>query len=196
MPFARGKAAKIVKGLGDVARLVYDDGIPVNKIVKSETLQKIFKQLNFSKVNKHSINRQIESEYQCARKFILEIDEEPGQEIESDDDEDESDTSNVNETTNIDLHVDVVKEAAKCVRDIKRSPKLQDKMAEAQRMMNRSVLKVVLDNATRWNSLLDMLLRFNEMKDVLVFITDDRLSNYNWEKSKKICFLSRFASYR
>ena len=53
--------------------------------------------------------------------------------------------------------------------------------------MNRPVLKVALANATRWNSLLDMLLRFNEMKDVLVFITDDRLSNYNWEKSKKIC---------
>ena len=121
----------------------------------------------------------------CLRKFILEIDEKPGQEIESDDDEDESDTSNVNETTNIDLYVDVIKEAAKCVRDIKRSPKLHDKLAETQRMMNRPVLKVVLDNATRWNSLLDMLLRFNEMKDVLVFITDDRLSNYNWEKSKK-----------
>ena len=40
LPFARGKAAKIEKGLGDVARLVYNDGIPVNKIVKSETLQK------------------------------------------------------------------------------------------------------------------------------------------------------------
>ena len=70
----------------------------------------------------------------------------------------------------------------------KRSPKLQDKLAEAQGMMTRPVLKVVLDTATRWNSLLDMLLRFNEMKDVLVFITNDRLSNYNWEKSK-ICSL-------
>ena len=85
----------------------------------------------------------------CARKLILEIDEEPGQEIESDDDdEDESDTSNVNETTNIDLYVDVIKEAANCVRDIKRSPKLQDKLTEAQRMMSRPVLKVVLNNAT------------------------------------------------
>ena len=45
----------------------------------------------------------------CARKFILEIDEERGQEIESDDDEDESDTTNVNETTNNDLYVDVIK---------------------------------------------------------------------------------------
>ena len=109
----------------------------------------------------------------CARKFILEIDEEPDQEIESDHDEDESDTSNVNETTNIDLYVDFIKEAAKCVQDIKRSPKLQDKLTEGQRMLDRPVLKVVLDNVTRWNSLLDMLLRFNEMKDVLVFITDD-----------------------
>ena len=36
-----------------------------------------------------------------------------------------------------------------------------------------------------------MLLRFNEMKDVLVFTTDDRLSNYNWEKLKKIRSLSK-----
>ena len=68
----------------------------------------------------------------CARKLILEIDKKPGQEIESDNDEDEPDTSNVNETTNIDLYVDVFKEAVKCVRDIKRSPKLQNKLAEAQ----------------------------------------------------------------
>ena len=27
------------------------------------------------------------------------------------------------------------------------------------------------------------------MKDVLVFTTDDRLSDYNWEKSKKFCCL-------
>ena len=54
----------------------------------------------------------------CARNFIFEVDEEPGQEIESDDGEDESDTSNINETTNIDLYVDVIKEAAKSVRDI------------------------------------------------------------------------------
>ena len=33
LPFARGKAAKIEKGLGDVARLVYDDGIPVKKLL-------------------------------------------------------------------------------------------------------------------------------------------------------------------
>ena len=38
-------------------------------------------------------------------------------------------------------------------------------------------------------NLLDMLLRFIEMKDVIVFNTDDWLSNYNWEKSKKICSL-------
>ena len=85
----------------------------------------------------------------CARKFILEIDNEPDQEIEShDDDGDESDTSNVNESRNIDLYVDVIKEAANCVRDIKRSPKLQDKLAEARRMMKQPVLKVVLDNPT------------------------------------------------
>ena len=69
-PFARGKGAKIEKGLGDVARLVYDDGIPVNKIVKPETLQKSFKQLNFSKVSKHSINRQLENEYQAMFQIV------------------------------------------------------------------------------------------------------------------------------
>ena len=37
--------------------------------------------------------------------------------------------------------------------------------------------------------MLDTLLRFIEMKVVLVFITNDWLSNYIWEKSKKICSL-------
>ena len=69
LPFARGKAAKIEKGLGDVARLVYDDGILVYKIVKSETLKKIFKQLNFSRISKHSINRQLENEHRAMFKF-------------------------------------------------------------------------------------------------------------------------------
>ena len=73
LPFARGKAAKFERGLGDVARLVYDDGIPVSKIVKSETLQKTFKQLNFSEVSKHSINRQLENEYQAMFQIVKSI---------------------------------------------------------------------------------------------------------------------------
>ena len=73
LPFARGKAAKFERGLGDVVRLVYDDGIPVNEIVKSETLQKIFKQLNFSKVSKHSIIRQLENEHQAMFQILQSI---------------------------------------------------------------------------------------------------------------------------
>ena len=56
-----------------MARLVYDDGLPVNKIFKSETLQKIFKQLNFSKVSKHSINRQLENDYQAMFQIVKSI---------------------------------------------------------------------------------------------------------------------------
>ena len=56
-----------------MARLVYDDGIPVKKIVKSETLQKILKQLNFSKVTKHSIIRQLENEYQALFQIVKSI---------------------------------------------------------------------------------------------------------------------------
>ena len=56
-----------------MARLVYDDGIPVNKIVKPETLQKIFKQLNFFKVSKNSISRHLEKEYQAMFQIVKSI---------------------------------------------------------------------------------------------------------------------------
>ena len=56
-----------------MARLVYDDGFPVNKIVESETLQKIFEQLSFSEVSKHSINRQLENEYQAMCQIVKSI---------------------------------------------------------------------------------------------------------------------------
>ena len=41
----------------------------------------------------------------------------------------------------------------------------------------------------------DMLLRYNEMKDELVFITDNRLSNYNWKNRRRFApFQNRWRS--
>ena len=52
------------KGFVDVARLVYEDNVPVNKVVTSSVLQSRYKRMNFAKVTHHSVNVTLEAEYQ------------------------------------------------------------------------------------------------------------------------------------
>ena len=63
IPFKR---ARVQDGLNEVAKLVYEDNIPVYKVVRSPTLQSFFKQLHFSKVTYCSVNNALEVNYQTA----------------------------------------------------------------------------------------------------------------------------------
>ena len=58
IPFKR---ARVQDGLNEVAKLVYEDNIPVYKVVRSPTLQSFFKQLHFSKVTYCSVNNALEN---------------------------------------------------------------------------------------------------------------------------------------
>ena len=78
---------------------------------------------------------------------------------------------------------------ALCICQIKGSPKMAVKLADIQQTMQREPIKVVLDNVTRWDSLLARFQRFIELKDVLVLLTGDKLENYDWAKAKLICSL-------
>ena len=51
------------KGLHEVARLVFEDNIPINKIVSSQTHQTWFKRINFDKVTHASLKETLEINY-------------------------------------------------------------------------------------------------------------------------------------
>ena len=50
IPFKKTKTGT-PKGLDEVAKLVYEDGMTINAIVNSSTLNKFFRRMNFSKVS-------------------------------------------------------------------------------------------------------------------------------------------------
>ena len=70
IPFKR---ARVQDGLNEVAKLVYEDNIPVYKVVRSPTLQSFFKQLHFSKVTYCSVNNALEVNYQTAVQKIKDL---------------------------------------------------------------------------------------------------------------------------
>ena len=51
------------KGHSEVARLVYEDRISVNRVTKSPILQKWFKRMNFDPVSTYSLNKSSDEEY-------------------------------------------------------------------------------------------------------------------------------------
>ena len=50
-------------GLPQVAKLVYEDNFPINKIETSPTMQSFFKKPNFHEVTHESINEELERQY-------------------------------------------------------------------------------------------------------------------------------------
>ena len=74
----------------------------------------------------------------------------------------------------------------KIVQKIHRSTKLQDKLHSLQLLANVPELKVINGNTTRWKSLLRMLRRFVELKDLLPFVVTGELDNFNWRKFSEI----------
>ena len=51
------------KGVVRVARLVYEDHIPLNTVVRSETLQYFYRCLGFAKVSYHSVSEVLDEDY-------------------------------------------------------------------------------------------------------------------------------------
>ena len=65
IPYKSTKATeKLPKpGLPQVAKLVYEDNIPINKIVTSPTMQWNFKKPNFHEVTQEAINEELKRQY-------------------------------------------------------------------------------------------------------------------------------------
>ena len=63
IPYKVCKLSTTKKGLDEVARLVFEDNIPINKIVSSQTHQMWFKRMNFDKVTHASLNETLEFNY-------------------------------------------------------------------------------------------------------------------------------------
>ena len=65
LPFPKTSKIETVKtrGLNEVARLVYSDGLTINTVVSSKTLQSFYQKLNFAKVSYQSVNGTLEQQY-------------------------------------------------------------------------------------------------------------------------------------
>ena len=72
--------AKVEKktGLSKVCRLVYKDGFAITAVANSETLQEMFKSLNYSRVTYNSLNISLEETFQAVfakiKKMVAERD--------------------------------------------------------------------------------------------------------------------------
>ena len=65
IPYKSSKSTeKLSKpGLPQVAKFVYEDNFPINKIVTTPTMQSFFKKLNFHEVTHEAINEELERQY-------------------------------------------------------------------------------------------------------------------------------------
>ena len=68
----------------------------------------------------------------------------------------------------MDDYVSVVKTAAAICRKIHRSVRLQEKLQDAQKIKGLPRVSVVIENVTRWNTLLKMLELFVSLKNPLI----------------------------
>ena len=84
-------------------------------------------------------------------------------------------------------YCDVLQVVRRCVKKIKRSSELGEKLLEIQRTMGRNPLNVVVPNDTRWNSVFEMCKRFLRLKDVLILLMETELEGFDWNKLSSIC---------
>ena len=82
-------------------------------------------------------------------------------------------------------YMDAIRFARKTVRTVHNSPKQRDKLSSLQRAMEKPVLGVILDNTTRWNSLLDMLVRFQLLRPFLEIMFPSDLEDYDWHSLER-----------
>ena len=103
----------------------------------------------------------------CVKKYIFVSDGD-----ECDDfvfDEDNDDISDAEIEYNKSLCNSDINAVRKIVKKINGSALLRDRFSDLQQSFNRPLKNLILDNATRWNSLFDMLERFIDQKDVLYY---------------------------
>ena len=77
---------------------------------------------------------------------------------------------------------DVVIRVKREVRRVRHSIDIETRLTKAQEVKNGkgSALKLIQDNATRWNSTLDMLERFLNLRDFIA-IAVDGIDDFNWD---------------
>ena len=94
---------------------------------------------------------------------------------DEDEDEEDADIEDINAKFG-----DTMRTVRKICKEISSSTDLQERLKTAQTLNNadNEPLKIVLENQTRWNSMLSMLLRFKELEHALCFICD--LSSFDW----------------
>ena len=106
----------------------------------------------------------------------------PSDHCDSDNDDDEND--NTFET----MLSGTVHRLRELCRKIKKSPTLRDNLANVQLALGQTILSIVIDNKTRWNSLYDCMTRFLELKPILISILpSEDLNDFDWDKVASIC---------
>ena len=79
---------------------------------------------------------------------------------------------------------DIILKVRSTVKDILSKPTLCDRLKAAQNIQGNTPLKLVAENATRWNSLFDMLERFVSLRNSVELIVD--LHDFDWAKVSEL----------
>ena len=80
----------------------------------------------------------------------------------------------------------VIEKARQITAKILRTSSLQDKILQLQKTLKLREVKVVVENVTRWNSLLCMLERFLSVKTELLAVFPNELDEYDWTRLSNI----------
>ena len=81
---------------------------------------------------------------------------------------------------------DVIEKARQITAKINRTSSLQDEILQLQKTLKLREVKVVVENVTRWNSLLCMLERFLFVKTELLAVFPNELDEYDWTRLSNI----------
>ena len=79
---------------------------------------------------------------------------------------------------------DIILKVRSTVKDILSKPTLCDRLKTAQNIQGNTPLKLVAENATRWNSLFDMLERFVSLRNSVELIVN--LHDFDWAKVSEL----------
>ncbi len=107
--------------------------------------------------------------------------------FEENEDTDEGEISDSDiEEKFFEMYCETVKAVFGIVSKVRNSPKLMDSLKTHQETDGRVPRVLEKPNATKWNSVLDMLNRFSFLRYYLVAMFPNELANFSWDKLAKL----------
>ena len=172
--FKKCPKLNLPKGMDTVSKLVYKDNIPITAVAKRYSFPCLA----------HVVNL-------CVKRIICANPESDLIFDENDEDDEDQDQEREVAVGQFRHVIEIVRNLCKKVHS---STKNAEALEKAQleflnsqndeqtdgEVVRKSPLKIICSNATRWNSVFDMLVRFRDLKRYMQIMFENDLRNYDW----------------